>query len=92
MHVGCRGPELRSGPEEPLDLRDLAPVGNKQDQVVFRLDHGVVMNERVDRFRKADQWLELRVAGLFVITDGQISLWRDYFDKESMFAAMAALG
>lgn len=56
------------------------------------LDHGVVMNERVDRFRKGDQWLELRVAGLFVISHGQISLWRDYFDKESMFTAMAALG
>lgn len=56
------------------------------------LDHGVVMNERVDRFRRGDQWLELRVAGLFVVRHGQISLWRDYFDKESMFAAMAALG
>jgi limonene-1,2-epoxide hydrolase len=34
----------------------------------------------------------LRVAGLFVVSHGQISLWRDYFDKESMFTAMAALG
>jgi limonene-1,2-epoxide hydrolase len=56
------------------------------------LDHGVVMNERIDRFRKGEQWLELRVAGLFVVQHGQISLWRDYFDKEQMFSAMAALG
>ena len=56
------------------------------------LDQGVVMNERVDRFRRGEQWLELRVAGLFVVRHGQIAVWRDYFDKESMFAAMAALG
>jgi limonene-1,2-epoxide hydrolase len=56
------------------------------------LDQGVVMNERIDRFRRGDRWLELRVAGLFVVRHGQIAVWRDYFDKESMFAAMAALG
>ncbi len=56
------------------------------------LDHGIVMNERIDRFRKGDRWLDLRVAGLFVISHGQISLWRDYFDKEQMVTALAALG
>ncbi|MFZ4718240.1 MAG: limonene-1,2-epoxide hydrolase family protein [Ilumatobacteraceae bacterium] len=56
------------------------------------LDQGLVMNERLDRFRKGDRWLDLPVAGLFVVRHGQISLWRDYFDKETMFAAMAALG
>ena len=56
------------------------------------LDQGLVMNERLDRFRKGDRWLDLPVAGLFVVRHGQISVWRDYFDKETMFAAMAALG
>ena len=40
----------------------------------------VVMNERVDRFQAGDRWIELPVAGLFVLRDGKIALWRDYFD------------
>ncbi|MDY7100682.1 MAG: limonene-1,2-epoxide hydrolase family protein [Actinomycetota bacterium] len=40
----------------------------------------VVMNERLDRFEMAHGWVEIRVAGLFVLTDGKISVWRDYFD------------
>ena len=56
------------------------------------LDAGVVMNERVDRFGNGDRWLELPVAGLFLIRHGQISLWRDYFDKDTFAAQMAALG
>ena len=56
------------------------------------LDQGMVMNERLDRFRKGDAWLDLPVAGLFVIRHGQIALWRDYFDKDTMLQGMAALG
>ncbi|HEX9259574.1 MAG TPA: limonene-1,2-epoxide hydrolase family protein [Acidimicrobiales bacterium] len=41
----------------------------------------LVMNERLDRFQRPDgSWLELPVAGLFVVRDGRIALWRDYFD------------
>jgi limonene-1,2-epoxide hydrolase len=49
----------------------------------------VVMNERTDRFRIADRWVELAVAGLFVVRDGHIALWRDYFDLATFRAAMA---
>lgn len=56
------------------------------------LDAGVVMNERLDRFRTGDRWLELPVAGLFVVRHSRIALWRDYFDKETLLSAMAALG
>lgn len=42
--------------------------------------HGVVMNERLDRFHLDDRWVEVPVAGLFVIRDGLVTLWRDYFD------------
>lgn len=48
----------------------------------------VVMNERVDRFQMAHGWVELRVAGLFVLRDGKIVLWRDYFDMAELTAAM----
>ena len=40
----------------------------------------VVMNERTDRFHFPHKWAEVDVAGLFVLRDGKIALWRDYFD------------
>jgi limonene-1,2-epoxide hydrolase len=49
----------------------------------------VVMNERVDRFELAGRWIELPVAGLFVLRDGRIALWRDYFDLATFERAMA---
>lgn len=50
----------------------------------------VVMNERTDRFELGGSWKELRVAGLFVVRDGRIALWRDYFDQAQFAAAMGA--
>lgn len=49
----------------------------------------VVMNERVDRFEIDGRWREIAVAGVFVVRDGRIALWRDYFD---LAAARSALG
>ncbi len=40
----------------------------------------VVMNERTDRFHFPHKWAEVAVAGLFVLREGKIALWRDYFD------------
>jgi limonene-1,2-epoxide hydrolase len=54
------------------------------------LEHGVVMNERTDRFEIDGRWVDLDVAGLFVISDGKIALWRDYFDREIFAKALAA--
>jgi len=48
----------------------------------------VVMNERTDRFEIGGRWIGLGVAGLFVVTDGKISLWRDYFDQAMFTNAM----
>jgi limonene-1,2-epoxide hydrolase len=50
---------------------------------------GVVMNERTDRFQFGDRWAEIAVAGLFVVRDGKITLWRDYFDLGAARAALA---
>lgn len=44
------------------------------------VDGTCVVNERLDRFRIGDGWLELPVAGVFEVDDGLITLWRDYFD------------
>ncbi len=52
----------------------------------------VVFNERVDRFRIGDGWLEMPVAGVFEIDDaGLISLWRDYFDLATYQRQMTEL-
>ena len=40
----------------------------------------LVLNERTDRFVKGDAVIDLPVAGVFEVTGGRISLWRDYFD------------
>ena len=53
------------------------------------LEHGVVMNERTDRFQIDGRWVELDVAGLFVVSDSKIALWRDYFDRENFAKALA---
>jgi limonene-1,2-epoxide hydrolase len=49
----------------------------------------VVMNERTDRFEMGGRWIDLAVAGLFIVRDGKICLWRDYFDLPSFQKAMA---
>ncbi len=50
---------------------------------------GVVMNERTDRFQFGERWAEIAVAGLFVVRNGKITLWRDYFDLAAARAMLA---
>lgn len=49
----------------------------------------VVMNERIDRFEIGGRWVELAVAGVWVVRDGKVVLWRDYFDRGAFEAMMA---
>lgn len=76
------GPFMAGFEEIVWDVAHQVSTGN--------LDQGVVMNERLDRFRKGDRWLELPVAGLFVVRHGQIALWRDYFDRDQLLQQMAS--
>jgi limonene-1,2-epoxide hydrolase len=49
-----------------------------------------VMNERVDRFRMGEKWIDLPVMGTFEVDgDGRISLWRDYFDMATFTDQLA---
>lgn len=43
----------------------------------------VVMNERIDRFLVDGRWIEIPIAAVFRVRDGQVCLWRDYFDLET---------
>jgi limonene-1,2-epoxide hydrolase len=72
----------------------LAPFLAQCSEIEWVIHHqaatgDVVMNERTDRFRIGDRWVELGVAGLFVVRDGRIALWRDYFDLATFRSAMA---
>ncbi len=50
----------------------------------------VVMNERTDRFELGGTWTDLPVAGVFVLRDGLISVWHDYFDLQTIMTAMSS--
>lgn len=54
----------------------------------------VVMNERIDHIVGGDGTvlMSLPVMGIFVIKDGKILEWRDYFDTAGMFKQMAETG
>lgn len=58
---------------------------------------GTVLHERLDRFGLpapdgSVEWLELPVAGIFTVTDGRITLWRDYFDRAPLLDWMSRHG
>jgi limonene-1,2-epoxide hydrolase len=50
---------------------------------------GLVMNERTDRFRVGDKWIEARVKGVFELRGGKIAAWRDYFDLAEFTSQMS---
>lgn len=52
------------------------------------INDGIVMNERDDRVEIHGRWATLPVAGIFRIHEGKISLWRDYFDRQTIIDVM----
>ena len=50
----------------------------------------IVFLERLDRHLLKTGWVELPVCGVFEVTDGQISLWRDYFDAPTIISKWPA--
>jgi limonene-1,2-epoxide hydrolase len=53
-------------------------------------DGPIVFVERLDRHRLADKWVELPVAGVLEVHDGQITSWRDYFDAATILSQWPA--
>lgn len=49
-------------------------------------DGNTVINERLDRHRLKDKWVELPVVGVFEVVDGSITRWRDYFDLNTIMS------
>jgi len=50
---------------------------------------GNVLTERNDRFEISGKWLEIPVMGIFELSDGKITGWRDYFDMKQVTDKMA---
>ncbi|MEM7285480.1 MAG: limonene-1,2-epoxide hydrolase family protein [Actinomycetota bacterium] len=79
-------------------LEFLMPMVAGVDEVQFIVHRqtatgNVVMNERTDRFSKGGVSADIPVAGVFEVNDeGEITLWRDYFDMGSVAAIMELLG
>jgi limonene-1,2-epoxide hydrolase/predicted GNAT family N-acyltransferase len=71
-------------------LEGLLALCTDSEWVVHRevADGDLVMNERTDRFEINGVWTDLPVAGVFVLRDGRIALWRDYFDLQTIMTAM----
>lgn len=71
----------------------LAPATEVEWRIVREVVSGnVVVNERLDRFRIGDGWLELPIAGFFEVTPGGlISRWRDYFDMATFTRRLTEL-
>ena len=44
--------------------------------------HNAVLNERTDSFEVAGKRWDVPVCGVFVIRDGKIARWSDYFDMD----------
>lgn len=71
----------------------LGSAGEVDWRIVEQWEVGsTVINERLDRFKIGDGWLELPVAGVFKVgSDGKITLWRDYFDMATYQRQLAEL-
>lgn len=88
----------RFGPEAVR--AGLEPFVNACSQIDWVIHHqvafadaegtGTVMNERLDRFHMGGRWVEVPVAGLFRISGGLITLWRDYFDLATFQTQMSS--
>lgn len=79
-------------PHAPIRGRDIvgSAIGKfleSVDTVIFhvhnqgQIGEGLFVNERTDSFRMADgREMHLPVMGIFVVRNGLIHAWRDYFD------------
>ncbi len=81
------GPEGVRAVLEPF----FAPTLENEFVILRELNAGAtVVLERLDRHRLATGWVELPVTGIFEVHDGLITLWRDYFDLNTIMSKWPA--
>jgi len=69
---------IRPWQETDWDIISLVAAGN------------TVIAERADRTKVSDQLVVLPVVGVFIMADGKIKEWRDYFDLNSYMEQLNA--
>ena len=62
------------------------------DVLHLAVNGGVVLTERLDKFKVKGRWVEIPVMGVFETDGGKISAWRDYFDLGQVQSRFAAVG
>lgn len=83
------GPDGIRGVLEPF----FAPTITNQWLISNTAVNGdTVFLERLDRHQLSGGWAELPVVGVFVVRDGKIVEWRDYFDFATIQNVFAAVG
>lgn len=82
-----RGPEAMLAMLAPFfePIRENAFVIKRESE-----SGDTVFMERLDRHRLDTGWIELPVAGVYVVRDGLISVWHDYFDLATIQAQLSA--
>jgi limonene-1,2-epoxide hydrolase len=68
-------------------------LATEVDWVVHNIaeaESGAVLTERTDRFLIQGNWIELPVMGSFVVRDGKLAEWRDYFDMKQFQSQLPA--
>jgi limonene-1,2-epoxide hydrolase len=81
-----RGPQGIRQTLEPF----FAPIEVNEFRVLrVAADGPLVFVERLDRHCAAHGWWELPVTGVFEVHDGRITVWREYFDVQTMQKGMS---
>ena len=62
------------------------------DTVYAMEDGDTVMHERVDHFTMRGTQINVACAARFVVRDGRVAVWRDYFDMGDTVRQMVAAG
>ena len=73
------------------DLSSMAKAMNQFDveMVNIATNGNVVLTERIDTIGGRLFKMDIPLMGVFVVQNGKISEWRDYFDWSSIFGKMA---
>ena len=73
-----------------VGFKTLLAMGTDSEWKVLRelAEGDVVMNERVDSFTIDGKRADLPVMGVFVLRDGLIAEWRDYFDLQTIMGQL----
>ena len=68
-------------------------AGSGRHETLSETEQGdVVYQERYDRLRIKGVDVEMQCVGVFHVKDGQVILWRDYFDLDHWVSQLSQLG